>query len=97
MRKIGIRSWRQREKKGRSFEARFPGIDLEPIPGRGSRNVKRITDEHKAGVRYFDLHVGGSQSMLLGLVLTKKSPPPQPDSPRGQGSEELVGWAYLCG
>ena len=57
-----------------AFENRFPGIDLEPVPGRGSKNVKRITDEHKAGVRYFDLHVGGSQSMLLGLVLTKKSP-----------------------
>lgn len=54
-----------------AFERRFPGIDLEPVPGRGSRNVRRIVDEHKAGVRYFDVHIGGSQSMLTGLVFGK--------------------------
>jgi len=50
------------------FEQRFPGIDLELVPGRGSKNVRRIADELKAGVRYFDVHIGGSLSMLTGLV-----------------------------
>ena len=50
------------------FERRFPGIDLELVPGRGSKNVRRIADELKAGVRYFDVHIGGSLSMLTGLV-----------------------------
>lgn len=54
-----------------TFEKRFSGIDLEPVPGRGSKNIKRIADEHKAGVRYFDAHIGGSQSMLTGLVFGK--------------------------
>lgn len=50
------------------FERRFPGIDLEPVPGRGSKNVRRIADEFKAGLRYFDIHVGGTLSLLTGLV-----------------------------
>ena len=33
-----------RKGMGKAFEVRFPGIDREPVPGRGSRNVKRITD-----------------------------------------------------
>jgi len=50
------------------FEQRFPGIDLELVPGRGSKNVRRIADEFKGGVRYFDVHIGGSLSLLTGLV-----------------------------
>ncbi|MFQ5902202.1 MAG: ABC transporter substrate-binding protein [Candidatus Binatia bacterium] len=57
-----------RKQMEEAFEKRFPGIDLEPIPGRGSKSVRRITDEFKAGVRYFDIHVGGTSSMLTGLV-----------------------------
>jgi iron(III) transport system substrate-binding protein len=30
--------------------------------------VRRIVDEHKAGVHYFDIHVGGTSSMTTGLV-----------------------------
>ena len=55
-----------------AFEKQFPDIDLEPVPGRGSKNIKRIADEHNAGVRYFDVHIGGSQSMLMGLIFGKK-------------------------
>jgi ABC-type Fe3+ transport system substrate-binding protein len=51
-----------------AFERRFTGIDLEPVPGRGSKSVRRIADEFKAGVPYVDVHVGGSASLLSGLV-----------------------------
>lgn len=60
-----------RKLMGKAFGRRFAGVELELVPGRGSRNVRRIVDEFKAGVRYFDVHVGGSQSMLTGLVLVK--------------------------
>jgi ABC-type Fe3+ transport system substrate-binding protein len=49
------------------FEKRF-GIDVEPIVGRASAVVRRIVDESKAGVRYVDLHIGGSESILNGLL-----------------------------
>lgn len=50
------------------FGKRFPGIELEPIPGRGSKVVKRMGDELKAGIHYFDVYVGGSSSLFRGLV-----------------------------
>jgi ABC-type Fe3+ transport system substrate-binding protein len=49
------------------FEKRFD-IDVEPIVGRASAVVRRIVDESKAGVRYVDLHIGGSESILNGLL-----------------------------
>ncbi|MFQ5902204.1 MAG: ABC transporter substrate-binding protein [Candidatus Binatia bacterium] len=61
-----------RKRMEEAFKRRFPGIDLELVAGRGSKNVRRIADEFKAGVRYFDVHIGGSQSMLTGLVLVKQ-------------------------
>lgn len=50
------------------FEERFPGIDLETVPGRGAKAVRRVADEVRSGVRYFDVHIGGTSSMLSGLV-----------------------------
>lgn len=50
------------------FTERFPGIELEVVPSRGSKIVRRIGDERKAGVRYFDVYVGGSGSLFRGLV-----------------------------
>lgn len=52
----------------KAFSERFPGIELEVVPGRGSKAVKRIGDERKAGIRYFDAYVGGSSSLATGLV-----------------------------
>ncbi len=42
-----------RKQMEKVFEQRFAGIDLEPVSGRGSRSIRRISDEFKAGVRYF--------------------------------------------
>src|SRR5215467_97832 len=50
-----------------NFERRF-GIELELVTGRGSAIVKKIADEHRAGVQYFDIHTGGSGAIIYGLA-----------------------------
>ena len=50
-----------------TFERRF-GIELELVTGRGSTIVKKIADEHRAGVQFFDVHTGGSGPMIYGLA-----------------------------
>lgn len=51
----------------RLFEKRY-GIDVEPVVGRASTVVRKMVDEAKAGVRYTDLHTGGSESIVTGLL-----------------------------
>jgi len=50
-----------------NFKKRF-GIDIEVFTARGSLAVRRMADEFKAGVRHFDLHIGGSSSMVSGML-----------------------------
>jgi len=49
------------------FEKRY-GIDVEPVVGRASTLVRKMVDEANAGVRYMDLHLGGSESIVSGLL-----------------------------
>ena len=49
------------------FEKRY-GIDVEPVVGRASTLVRKMVEESKAGVRYVDLHMGGSESVITGLL-----------------------------
>jgi ABC-type Fe3+ transport system substrate-binding protein len=49
------------------FEKRY-GIDVEPVVGRASALVRKMIDESKAGVRYVDLHMGGSESVVTGML-----------------------------
>jgi hypothetical protein len=51
----------------KNFEKRY-GIDVEPVVGRASNVVRKIVDEAKAGVRYVDLHTGGSESIVTALL-----------------------------
>ena len=51
----------------KQFEKRY-GIDVEPVVGRASAVVRKMVDESKAGVRYVDLHMGGSESIVTGLL-----------------------------
>ncbi|MSP38588.1 MAG: extracellular solute-binding protein [Deltaproteobacteria bacterium] len=48
------------------FRKRF-AIEVEVFTSRGATGVRRMADEFKAGVRYFDLHIGGSSSILSGM------------------------------
>jgi len=49
------------------FRKRF-GIEVEVFTARGSAGVRRMADEFKSGVRYFDLHIGGSSSAVSGML-----------------------------
>ncbi len=44
------------------------GIEVETFTARGSAAVRRMADEFKAGVRHFDLHIGGSSSIISGML-----------------------------
>ena len=50
-----------------NFKKRF-GIEVEVFTARGSAGVRRMADEFKAGVRHFDLHIGGSSSAVSGML-----------------------------
>ncbi|HUK39966.1 MAG TPA: extracellular solute-binding protein [Candidatus Acidoferrales bacterium] len=50
-----------------NFEKRF-GVDVEPIVGTAPVIVSRIVQESKAGIHYFDLHLGGSESVVNVLL-----------------------------
>jgi len=49
------------------FKKRY-GIEVETFTARGSTAVRRMADEFKAGVRSFDLHIGGSSSIVSGML-----------------------------
>jgi len=51
-----------------AFKKRYPNIELELVPARGSVVIRRIAEESKAGVRNFDIHIGGSNSAVSGLL-----------------------------
>jgi iron(III) transport system substrate-binding protein len=51
----------------KQFEARF-GIGVELVTGRASTTVRKIVDEAAAGIHYVDLHIGGSESIITGLL-----------------------------
>jgi len=50
-----------------SFTRQY-GIGVEFIPARGSTVIQRMVNEAKAGVRYFDLHIGGTESVITGML-----------------------------
>jgi iron(III) transport system substrate-binding protein len=49
------------------FERKY-GIDVEPVVGRAAVILRKMVDEYKSGVRYFDLHIGGSESAVNSLL-----------------------------
>jgi iron(III) transport system substrate-binding protein len=51
----------------KTFKQRF-GIEAELTPGRAASIVGKIQQEVKSGVHNFDLHIGGSESMVTGLL-----------------------------
>ncbi len=50
------------------FQKAYPGIDLELNVARGSANINKIAEEQSAGVRSIDLHIGGTTSIITGLL-----------------------------
>ena len=50
------------------FQKAFPGIELELSVARGASNINKIVEEQNAGVRSIDLHIGGTTSIITGLL-----------------------------
>jgi ABC-type Fe3+ transport system substrate-binding protein len=44
------------------------GIGVEFVPARGGAIIQRMVSEAKTGVQYFDLHIGGTESVVTGLL-----------------------------
>ena len=51
-----------------AFAAKFPEIKLELNVGRGGTNINKIAEEQNAGVHTIDLHIGGTTSIITGLL-----------------------------
>ena len=49
------------------FKKRF-GIDVETVAARGAAVVRKIVEEARAGIHYFDVHLGGSESIVTGFL-----------------------------
>lgn len=65
----------------RLMELTFPkryGIAVEFVPARGSNVIRRMVEEYKAGVPYFDLHIGGTESVISGLLPENVLEPVEP-------------------
>jgi ABC-type Fe3+ transport system substrate-binding protein len=50
-----------------TFTRRF-GIGVEFVPARGGAIIQRMVSEAKSGIQYFDLHIGGTESVVTGLL-----------------------------
>ncbi len=50
-----------------AFTRRY-GISVEFLPARGGAIIQRMVSEAKANVQYFDLHFGGTESIVTGLL-----------------------------
>jgi len=50
------------------FQKSFPGIDLELNVARGASNINKIVEEQNAGMRDMDVHIGGTTSIITGLL-----------------------------
>jgi len=60
-----------------AFTKRF-GIVVESVPARGGAIIRRIVEESKAGIHYFDLHIGGTESIVKGLLPENVLDPVEP-------------------
>ena len=75
----------------KNFEKRY-GLDVEPVVGRASTLVRKMIDESKAGVRYIDLHMGGSESIVTGLLHEGVLDPLEPYMVLPEGKEPKQWW-----
>jgi iron(III) transport system substrate-binding protein len=50
------------------FQKAFPGIELELSVASGASNINKIGEEQSAGVKGIDLHIGGTSSIITGLL-----------------------------
>jgi len=74
------------------FKGKFPGIEMELNVGRGSANINKIVEEYKAGARTADLHIGGTTSIITGLLANELLEPVMPSMLLGEVRDEKNWW-----
>ncbi len=75
------------------FRAAFPGIELELSVARGGANINKVVEEHSAGVRDIDVHVGGTVSIVTGLLAQNLLEPLTPMMMLAEVKEAKNWWA----
>ena len=60
-----------------AFSRRY-GIAVEFVPARGGAIVQRMVSEAKSGVQYFDLHIGGTESVVSAMLPANVLEPAEP-------------------
>jgi ABC-type Fe3+ transport system substrate-binding protein len=60
-----------------AFTRRY-GIGVEFVPARGGAIVQRMVSEAKSGVQYFDLHIGGTESVVSAMLPENVLEPVEP-------------------
>jgi len=60
------------------FQKAFPAIELELSVARGASNINKIGEEQSAGVKGVDLHIGGTTSIVTGLLAKNYLEPVMP-------------------
>jgi iron(III) transport system substrate-binding protein len=65
----------------RSMEVAFTrryGIGVEFVSARSSASIQKITSETQAGIQYVDVHIGGTESAVTGLLAEQALGPVEP-------------------
>jgi iron(III) transport system substrate-binding protein len=75
------------------FKSKFPGIELELSVARGAANINKIVEEQKAGAHNFDLHIGGTTSIITGLLANQLLEPVTPSMLLAEVRDEKNWWA----
>ncbi len=57
---------------------RRTGVGVEFVPARGGAIIQRMVSEAKAQMQYFDVHVGGTESIVSGLLPANILEPVEP-------------------
>jgi len=74
------------------FKSKHPGIELELSVARGASNINKIVEEQKAGARNVDLHIGGTTSIITGLLANQMLEPVLPSMMLAEVREEKNWW-----
>jgi iron(III) transport system substrate-binding protein len=74
------------------FRSKYPGIELELSVARGASNINKIVEEQKAGARNVDLHMGGTTSIITGLLANQMLEPVMPSMLLPEVRDEKHWW-----
>ena len=74
------------------FKSKYSGIELELSVARGASNVNKIVEEQKAGARNVDLHIGGTTSIVTGLLANQMLEPVIPSMLLAEVRDEKNWW-----